>query len=95
MARPLRVEFADAGMRQLNGDYAGQFNRRHRRRGPLMQGRCKAVLVEDQSHWMVLSRYVHLNPVRAELSRRAEAAMRSAKVRRMVEALVADAVANH
>jgi len=54
-----------AGMRQINGDYAGYFNRRHGRRGPLMQGRYKAVLVEDQSHWLELSRYLHLNPVRA------------------------------
>ena len=35
------------GMRQLNGDYAGYFNRRHSRRGPLMEGRYKSVLVED------------------------------------------------
>ena len=61
-----------AGMRQMNGNYAGYFNRRHRRRGPLMQGRYKAVLVEDQSHWLELSRYVHLNPVRAGLCRRPE-----------------------
>ena len=61
-----------AGMRQLNGDYAGYFNRHHRRRGPLMQGRYRAVLVEDESHWLELSRYVHLNPVRAGLCRRPE-----------------------
>jgi len=36
------------GMRQLNGDYAGYFNRRHGRLGPLMQGRYKSVLVEVQ-----------------------------------------------
>jgi len=35
-----------AGMRQLNGDYAGYFNRRHGRLGPLMQGRYKSVLVD-------------------------------------------------
>jgi hypothetical protein len=28
--------------------------------------------VEDQSHWLELSRYVHLNPVRAGLCRRPE-----------------------
>ncbi len=61
-----------AGMRQLNGDYAGYFNRRHGRRGPLMQGRYKSVLVEDQGHWLELSRYVHLNPVRAGLCKRPE-----------------------
>jgi len=61
-----------AGMRQLNGDYAGYFNRRHDRLGPLMQGRYKAVLVEGESHWLELSRYVHLNPVRAGLCARPE-----------------------
>jgi REP element-mobilizing transposase RayT len=60
------------GMRQLNGDYAGYFNRRHGRRGPLMQGRYKSVLVEDEGHWLELSRYVHLNPVRAGLAKRPE-----------------------
>jgi REP element-mobilizing transposase RayT len=61
-----------SGLRQLNGDYAGYFNRRHKRLGPLMQGRYKAVLVEDESHWLELSRYVHLNPVRAGLCARPE-----------------------
>jgi REP element-mobilizing transposase RayT len=60
------------GMRQLNGDYAGYFNRRHRRRGPLMQGRYRSVLVEDAGQWSELSRYVHLNPVRAGMCRRPE-----------------------
>jgi putative transposase len=60
------------GMRQLNGGYAGYFNRRHGRRGPLMQGRYKSGLVEDQGHWLELSRYVHLNPVRAGLCKRPE-----------------------
>jgi REP element-mobilizing transposase RayT len=60
------------GMRRLNGDYAGCFNRRHGRLGPLMQGRYKSVLVEGSGHWLELSRYVHLNPVRAGLCRRPE-----------------------
>jgi len=60
------------GMRQLNGDYAGYFNRRHGRLGPLMQGRYKSVLVEDAGHWLELSRYVHLNPVRAGLCKSPE-----------------------
>ena len=30
-----------------------------------MQGRYKAVLVADDSHWLNLSAYIHLNPVRA------------------------------
>jgi len=59
-----------AGMHDLNSGYASYFNRRYRRCGALLQGRFKAVLVEDESHALELSRYVHLNPVRARLVER-------------------------
>jgi REP element-mobilizing transposase RayT len=62
-----------AGMHDLNSGYASYFNRRHRRCGALFQGRFKAVLVEDESHGLELTRYVHLNPVRAGIVRRPEA----------------------
>jgi len=61
-----------AGMHDLNSGYASDFNRRYRRCGALLQGRFKAVLVEDQSHALELSRYVHLNPVRARIVERPE-----------------------
>ncbi|MBM4043421.1 MAG: hypothetical protein FJ290_33455 [Planctomycetes bacterium] len=60
------------GMHDLCGTYAGYFNRRHERSGHVFQGRFKAVLVEGQGHWLEVSRYVHLNPVRAGLVRRPE-----------------------
>jgi len=59
-------------MRWLNSAYAGGFNRRHRRRGHLLQGRYKAVLVDEETHWFRLSAYIHLNPVRARLVSDAE-----------------------
>ena len=62
-----------AGMHDLNAGYATWFNRRHGRVGPLFQGRFKAILVEHGSHEWELSRYVHLNPVRARLVERPEA----------------------
>jgi REP element-mobilizing transposase RayT len=61
-----------AGMHQLNAAYVGYYNWRYRRKGPLMQGRFKSVLVENESYWLELSRYVHLNPVRAGLCERPE-----------------------
>jgi putative transposase len=61
-----------AGMHDLNAGYASGFNRRHQRCGVLFQGRFKAVLVEDESHSRELTRYVHLNPVRAKLVERPE-----------------------
>jgi len=65
----LRTPHADlsAGMHDLNSGYASYFNRQCNRRGPLYQGRFKGILVEDEGHAWELSRYVHLNPVRAKL----------------------------
>ena len=72
----LFVQTADAnlsgGMHYLNGSYAGYFNFRHSRSGHLFEGRYKTVLVESEGHWLELSRYIHLNPVRAGIARRPE-----------------------
>jgi len=57
-----------AGMHDLNSGYATGFNRRHGRVGPLLQGRFKAILVESGAHEWELTRYIHLNPVRAGLA---------------------------
>ena len=62
-----------AGMQFLNGSYTSYFNRRHRRVGHLLQGRFKAQLVEQQGYYQEVSRYIHLNPVRAELVERPQA----------------------
>lgn len=61
-----------AGMQDLNGSYANYFNTRHERAGHLFQGRYKAYLVEDEGYWLEVSRYVHLNPVRAGLAAKPE-----------------------
>lgn len=55
------------GMRQLNGVYAQQFNRRHNRVGHLTQGRYGAILVEQGEHLLSTVRYIVRNPVRAGL----------------------------
>lgn len=60
------------GMHDLNSGYASLFNRRHKRVGSLYQGRFKAILVEDDSYCWELSRYLHLNPVRAKMVVRPE-----------------------
>jgi hypothetical protein len=46
------------GMRQLNGVFTQQFNRRHGRVGHVFQGRYKAILVQRDSYLLELSRYV-------------------------------------
>lgn len=60
------------GMQYLNGCYTSYFNRRHRRHGHLFQGRFRAQLIEEQGHYLELSRYIHLNPVRANMVDRPE-----------------------
>jgi REP element-mobilizing transposase RayT len=59
-------------MRHINGDYVRGFNPRHRRVGHLWQGRYKAILVESGRHMLECSRYIHLNPNRARMTRPAE-----------------------
>jgi REP element-mobilizing transposase RayT len=56
-----------AGMQYLNGSYTSYFNRRHRRAGHLFQGRYKGHLVEEEGYFLEISRYIHLNPVRAKM----------------------------
>ena len=53
------------GMHWLNSVYAGWFNSVHRRAGHLFQGRFKSVLVDGETYFRRLLRYVVLNPVRA------------------------------
>jgi len=53
------------GMRHLNGVFTQWSNRRHKRSGHLFQGRYKAILVDRDSYFLELARYIVLNPVRA------------------------------
>ena len=59
------------GMHALNARYSQWFNRKHDRRGHLLEGRFRSVLVQKESHLLELHRYVVLNPVRAKLADRA------------------------
>jgi len=55
------------GMRQINGVYTQAFNRRHHRVGHLFQGWFKGILVQKESHFLEVCRYVVLNPVKAKV----------------------------
>ena len=52
-------------MRHVNGAYTTYFNVKRKRSGHLFQGRFKAILVDADEYAVELSRYIHLNPVRA------------------------------
>ena len=56
------------GMQYLLSGYANWFNKRHRRPGHLFQGRFKGELIEDESYFWNVSRYIHLNPIRGNRS---------------------------
>ena len=54
------------GMQYLLSGYANWYAKRHRRVGHLFQGRFKGELIEDETYFWNVSRYVHLNPVRGK-----------------------------
>ncbi len=54
-------------MQWINVSYATYFNRKRGRHGHLCQGRFKAILIDADEYLKHLSRYIHLNPVRAKM----------------------------
>jgi REP-associated tyrosine transposase len=52
-------------MQYVNGSYTTYINVKRNRSGHLLQGRYKAIVVDRDSYLGELSRYIHLNPVRA------------------------------
>lgn len=59
-------------MHYINGSYTNYINRRRKKSGYLFQGRYKAVLVDVHNYLIELSRYIHLNPVRAKMVKKPE-----------------------
>ncbi len=54
-------------MRRLLTGYAVSFNLHHYRAGHLFQNRYKSILCQEDSYLLELVRYIHLNPLRANL----------------------------
>ena len=52
-------------MKKLLTGYVVNFNLRHRRTGHLFQNRYKSIICEDDPYLLELTRYIHLNPLRA------------------------------
>jgi len=59
-------------MHYLNTTYTGYFNRKYKRAGHLFQGRYRGFLIEKEKYLLSVSRYIHLNPVRASMVRKLE-----------------------
>ena len=60
------VPIARLMLRLLTG-YAGSYNLRHNRQGHLLQNRYKSILCQEDPYLLELVRYIHLNPIRANL----------------------------
>jgi REP element-mobilizing transposase RayT len=55
------------GMRHLDGLYTQYYNRKYKKDGALFRGRYKSILIDTENYLLRLSRYIHLNPVKAGL----------------------------
>jgi putative transposase len=56
-----------AAMQWLNISYAAWYNKKHTRSGHVFQGRFKSYLIDADEYLTTVSRYIHLNPVRARV----------------------------
>ena len=56
-------------MRHINGVYTQRYNKAHGCDGQLFRGRFKSILVEGDSYVLQLVRYIHRNPLRANLTK--------------------------
>ncbi|MGK7890288.1 MAG: transposase [Leptolyngbyaceae cyanobacterium] len=65
------VQVRDEGLSEKMGflslAYTKAINKRHNRCGPLFQGRFQSIHVNEACYLLNLSRYIHLNPVKAQL----------------------------
>lgn len=59
-------------MHHINSSYTTYVNVKKKRSGHLFQGRFKSIVVDRDSYLLELSRYLHLNPVRARMVERPE-----------------------
>ena len=69
----MEIETADVElwwiMQKIKSVYAEEFNHRHKYTGHLFEGRYAASLIEDDRYFLEVSRYIHLNPVKAMMVR--------------------------
>ena len=54
-------------LNSLQTAYGVYFNRKYKRIGPIFAGRYKSIIVQKDEYFMQVSKYIHLNPVKAGL----------------------------
>ena len=67
MALQVKDQSLSKLMQNVSQRYTHWFNKRYDRVGHLFQGRYKAILVDKDAYLSELIRYIHLNPVRANI----------------------------
>jgi len=56
------------GIHYLNTSYSNWFRAKYKIVGPIFQGRYKSIIVDEDSYSLMLSAYIHLNPIRARIA---------------------------
>ena len=54
-------------MQKLLSIYASYYNHKYHYSGHLFEGRYEAKIIEDERYFLEVSRYIHLNPVKAQI----------------------------
>lgn len=67
LVTPTRDDSLARMMRRLGASYVRRFNDRHERTGTLWEGRFRSILIQSDRYFFACSRYIELNPVRANM----------------------------
>ena len=54
-------------MQYLNGSYTAYYNTKRQKTGHVFHGRFKSIMVDTDTYFLELTRYIHLNPVRGKI----------------------------
>lgn len=63
------TDHLDQIMKKIAGSYAYYFNTKYERTGHLFQDRFGSEVIEDDTYYLTVLRYIHQNPVKAGISR--------------------------
>ena len=69
LVTPTHEDSVPRTFQSLGRRYVQYFNTAHQRTGTLWEGRYRATLIESETYLLTCSRYIELNPVRAEIVR--------------------------
>jgi len=71
LVKNVEVDGVPALMRRVLSNYVKFFNNKYDREGPLIQGSYRGVRITNEYQLIHVSRYIHLNPVKSGISKKA------------------------